>query len=142
MSRMKMRITPSEMFKVLGVETRIKIIELLKSSGPLGVKAIAEELSLTPSAVSQHLKILSHAGFVTKERQGYWIPYSLDEKALERCGGKLMEVCHCGCPDTSPPQKSRSKESDLAALLKYKEGLDKELQHVQKKISKLKTNTK
>jgi len=142
MSHMKMRIAPSEMFKVLGVETRIKIIELLKSKGPLGVKAIAEELSLTPSAVSQHLKILSHAGFVTKERQGYWIPYSIDEKALENCGGKLMEVCHCGCDEPVPPQKLKSKETELASLVKYKESLEKELQHIQKKISKLKTNTK
>lgn len=125
------------MFKVLGVETRIKIIDLLKSKGPLGVKAIAEELSLTPSAVSQHLKILSHAGLVTKERHGYWIPYSLDEKALEHCGNLLMEVCTCHCQGHSPPKKPKAEESDLASLVKYKERLEEELQHIQKRIARL-----
>ncbi len=68
---MKKKFAPSEMFKVLGVETRVKIIELLKSKGPLGVKAIAEKLSITPSAVSQHLRILSHE--VVYLRRDEWI---------------------------------------------------------------------
>ena len=78
-----MNIEPSEMFKVLGVETRVKIIDLLKSQGPLGAKKIAEMVGVTTAAASQHLKILKQAGFVRSERNGYWIPYSIDEKALE-----------------------------------------------------------
>jgi len=74
---------PSEMFKVLAVETRVKIIELLKSKGPLGAKNIAGLVGITPAAVSQHLKILRQAGLVRSERKGYWIPYSIDEEALE-----------------------------------------------------------
>ena len=31
-----MNLEPIEMFKALAVETRVKIIELLKSEGPLG----------------------------------------------------------------------------------------------------------
>ena len=52
---------PCDMFKVLGVETRIRIIDLLKTKGPLGAKKIAEVLGITPAAVSQHLKILKQA---------------------------------------------------------------------------------
>ena len=52
-----MDIEPSEMFKVLGVETRVKIIDLLKSQGPLGAKKIAEMVGVTTAAASQHLKI-------------------------------------------------------------------------------------
>jgi DNA-binding transcriptional ArsR family regulator len=139
---MRKRTHPSEMFKVLGVESRINIIELLKSRGPLGVKTIAKELNITPSAVSQHLRILSHAGFVTKERQGYWIPYSVDEKALESCGGMLMDVCHCGCREPSHAQKAPTKGDDLASLIKYKESLEKELKQTLKKISQLKKDKK
>ena len=68
-----MKIEPSEMFKALAVETRVKIIELLKSEGPLGAKKIAERVGITPAAVSQHLKILRQVGFVRSERNGYWI---------------------------------------------------------------------
>ena len=52
-----MNVDPAEMFKVLGVETRVRIIELLKSKGPLGANNIAERIGVTPAAVSQHLKI-------------------------------------------------------------------------------------
>jgi DNA-binding transcriptional ArsR family regulator len=52
----------AELFKVLGVESRIKILELLKHKGPLGANELSEKLGITPSAVSQHLKSLTHAG--------------------------------------------------------------------------------
>ncbi len=81
-----MNSDPTEMFKALAVETRVKIIELLKSEGPLGAKNIAGQIRVTPAAVSQHLKILRQAGLVRSERKGYWIPYSIDEEALENCG--------------------------------------------------------
>ena len=63
-----MNLEPIEMLKALAVETRVKIIELLKSEGPLGAKKIAELFGITPAAVSQHLKILKQAGFVRSER--------------------------------------------------------------------------
>jgi len=63
-----MKLDPSEMFKVLGVDTRVRIIELLKSKGPLGAKNIAELVGITPAAVSQHLKILRQSGLVRSER--------------------------------------------------------------------------
>ncbi|MEE8480050.1 MAG: metalloregulator ArsR/SmtB family transcription factor, partial [Desulfobacterales bacterium] len=71
-----MNIEPSEIFKVLSVETRVKIIELLKAQGPLGAKDIAATIGITTAAVSQHLKILKQAGLVRSERKGYWIPYT------------------------------------------------------------------
>jgi ArsR family transcriptional regulator len=139
---MRMKHSHSEMFKVLGVETRIKIIELLKSKGPLGVKNLAETLHLSPAAISQHLKILRHAGLVSKERQGYWVPYSIEEKALEHCGGMLMEVCACGCHDPSPPKKPKTDKASLASLIKHKKELEKELDQIQKKISQLEIHKK
>ena len=48
-----MLFEPAEIFKVLSVETRVKIIELLKTKGPLGAKDISETLGLTAPAVSQ-----------------------------------------------------------------------------------------
>ena len=76
----------AELFKVLSVESRIRIIELLKQRGPLGVGELAELLKITPSAVSQHLKVLRYAGLVRSERKGYWLPYEVDPVALDQCG--------------------------------------------------------
>jgi DNA-binding transcriptional ArsR family regulator len=95
-----MALNQAEMFKILGVENRIRIIELLKEKGPLGVNELSETLEITPSAVSQHLKILRHAGFVRNERKGYWVPYKVNEEALEQCQELLSKVCSCGCKGT------------------------------------------
>ena len=132
-----MRLAPCEMFKVLGVETRVRIIDLLKSEGPLGAKNIAEILGITPAAVSQHLKVLRQAGLVSNERKGYWIPYSIDEEALENCRSILNEVCTCGCKGTGRFKEQAITKASLAALMKHEEELEKNLQNVRAKISEI-----
>lgn len=133
---------PSEMFKVLGVETRVRIIDLLKSKGPLGAKNIAEVMGITPAAVSQHLKILRQAGLVRSERKGYWIPYSIDEKALEDCGRALNEVCTCGCRGTGKFREKELSVSSLKSLKRYKKELKNELRIVRARIKELESKKK
>ena len=132
-----MNLEPSEMFKVLSVETRVKIIELLKSRGPLGAKDIAAEMGITPAAVSQHLKILRQSGLVRSERKGYWIPYSIDEKAMENCRDILNEVCTCGCQGTGEFRKIELNNSSLEALKRYEKDLEDELRNVQQRVREL-----
>ena len=126
----------AELFKVLGVESRIKIIELLKERGPLGVIELSETLGITPSAVSQHLKILRHAGLVRSERKGYWIPYDIDPEMLEQCGGLLSEVCNCGCRGTCRARNVQLEkaEDDLALLMRRERELQEELEKVRARI--------
>jgi DNA-binding transcriptional ArsR family regulator len=130
------------MFKALAVETRVKIIDLLKSKGPLGAKKISELLGVTPAAVSQHLKILKQAGFVRSERNGYWIPYSIDEETLNDCREVLTEICTCGCQG---PGKLREKElidSSLESLKRYKQAIESELKTVSVRIKELESKNK
>lgn len=86
----------AELFKLLSVDKRIEIIEQLKK-GAMSVNALAEALGITQSAVSQHLRVLKAAGLVKDERKGYWIYYSLNREALEKCRQRLNRVCTCGC---------------------------------------------
>ena len=134
-----MKIEPSEIFKVLSVETRVKIIELLKGKGPLGAKNIAATIGITTAAVSQHLKILKQAGLVRSERKGYWIPYTIDEKAMENCRQILNEVCTCGCQGTGKFRESESERSNLESLKKYEEELRNELSTVRQRLKELET---
>lgn len=102
----------AEFFKLLSVDKRIDIIELLKKN-PMSVNAIAEALGVTQSAVSQHLRVLKSAGLVRDERQGYWIYYSLNLEALEECRKRLNRICTCGCtpaPETVKPSCGCSKK--------------------------------
>jgi len=132
-----MALYPSEMFKVLGVETRVRVVELLKSKGPLGVKNMAEVLGITPAAVSQHLKVLRHVGLVRNERRGYCIPYWIDEEALENCRRMLDEVCTCGCRGKGRVKRQEPRRVGLVSLMKYEEELQKKLEDVRERISEI-----
>ena len=69
----------SELFKVLGNESRLALVWLL-SAGPLTVGALADEAGLSQPLVSQHLRTLRQAGLVTSEREGKEIRYSLADQ--------------------------------------------------------------
>jgi DNA-binding transcriptional ArsR family regulator len=128
------RSQASEVFKVLGVSTRLKILEMLKDERPSPVKTIAGRLGVTPAAVSQHLKALKFAGLVSSERQGYWVPYSVNEEALERCCGILIQVC--ACPGDAEAARGGSSD-ELADLARRKRLLEKELQRVETRLESI-----
>jgi DNA-binding transcriptional ArsR family regulator len=129
-----MKQNPAEIFKVLGVNTRIRILELLKTEGPVGANYIADQLGITPAAASQHLKILKHAGLVRSERKGFRIPYSIDEEAMGNCHDALSEVCRCHCHATVKYGKHGMTPSNLDSLKKYKKELEEELRMIEQKI--------
>ena len=58
------------LFKALGSETRISILELLIEKGPMRMTAIAEELKITGGALTSHVKALNEAGILTIEQRG------------------------------------------------------------------------
>ena len=128
----------SEMFKALAVETRVKILELLKTQGPLGAKEIARLSGISPAAASQHLKILKQAGLVRSERQGYWIPYAVNPETLEKYRRLLSEVCTCGCQGSGQWQEKERRDTPLAAMEQYEQELQSELENVRQRIKELK----
>ena len=113
------------------------IIELLKANGALGVKEISNRLGITLPAVSQHLKILKQAGLVRSERQGYWIPYSINEEAMEGCREILNEVCTCGCQGSGRFKEKELSKASLEALKKYELELQNELNIVRGRVSEI-----
>lgn len=133
-----MELGRSEVFKILSVETRLRIIDLLKSRGPLGVTAIAGELGVTPSAVSQHLRVLHHAGLVDRERKGYWVPYSIDEEGLGSCCGLLIDVCTCDCGAPHHHGPKGPPEAQIEALTEYRRILKERIADLEKRIADLK----
>ena len=132
-----MRQDPCNMFKVLGVGTRVRIIELLKSKGPLGAKRIAQVIGVTPAAISQHLRVLKQAGLVNSERKGYFIPYKVDIRGLENCCHDLIEVCTCEPGSPTRIMVRRSRRTGVEELRKRKEWLEAELKAVTEKIDEV-----
>ena len=73
----------ARIFKVLSVETRVRIIQLLKGRS-LCVNALAKMLNITSAAVSQHLRVLRNTEIVTAEKRGYYVHYCLNKETLEK----------------------------------------------------------
>jgi ArsR family transcriptional regulator, arsenate/arsenite/antimonite-responsive transcriptional repressor len=126
----------AEVFKALSVPSRIGIVSLLKAHGPLPVKEIAETLGMTSPAVSQHLKILKGVGLVEAHRRGYWVPYALNTEALHDCCGHLIQVCACpNCSNDAAGDRGGSSEAEQ--LLRRREQLLAELQHIEVELEEL-----
>ncbi len=82
---MKLRTNePPAALRVLGNATRWQILCHLRQ-GPKCVNALTCRLKVSQPAVSQHLKLLEHAGLVRKERVGLQIHYGLVAERLDDC---------------------------------------------------------
>ena len=93
----------SSVVKALGAlaqETRLKLFRLLVVAGTEGLTPgqMAETLDVTPTALSFHLKELSHAGLVSTERDGRNIIYRADYGAMDTLLAFLTEECCQGRP--------------------------------------------
>ncbi|MEW5801230.1 MAG: metalloregulator ArsR/SmtB family transcription factor [bacterium] len=71
----------ARIFKILSVDTRLRIIQLLKDRA-LCVGALSAQIGISQGAVSQHLRVLRDADLVVAERRGYYIHYRLNEEVL------------------------------------------------------------
>lgn len=65
----------------LSDQTRLQILRLVAQQ-PRSTKEIADILNLSQAAISKHLKILKLAGWVTSERDSYYVMYSATKDPL------------------------------------------------------------
>ena len=72
----------SRVFKALSVDTRVRIVQMLKERN-LCVGALAARLGVSSAAVSQHLRILRDADLVVGEKHGYFVHYRLNPDTLD-----------------------------------------------------------
>ena len=81
----------AEGMKALSSEARIGILVLLRER-PLCAGGIAHRLQLSPSAASQHLRVLREAGLVQDCRRGNHVHYSLIAGRLEELSALLKDL--------------------------------------------------
>lgn len=72
----------SNIFKVLADEQRRQILQLLKD-GRLSAGEIAEKLSVTPAALSYHLKLLKGADLVMEYKSKNFVYYEINTSVLD-----------------------------------------------------------
>lgn len=73
----------SELFKIFGDSTRVKIINILIDA-ELCVGDIANRINASQSAVSHQLRILKASKLVKYHKEGNTIYYSLDDEHIKK----------------------------------------------------------
>lgn len=69
-------------FKALGDENRIHILQLLQN-GEICACKLLEELNITQPTLSHHMKILCDSEIVSSRKEGKWMHYSISAEGSE-----------------------------------------------------------
>jgi ArsR family transcriptional regulator, arsenate/arsenite/antimonite-responsive transcriptional repressor len=86
----------AELFKALADPARVRIVNLLATSGgPVCICDLIEPVGLAQPTVSHHMRKLLDAGLVEREQRGKWAYFSLKRDAVEKLAAvaDLKGVC-------------------------------------------------
>jgi ArsR family transcriptional regulator len=78
----------ARLFHALADPTRLRIVQLLRH-GERCVCDLTEAADAAQSRLSFHLKVLKDAGLLVDRRDGRWVYYQLQQKALDKLGSAL-----------------------------------------------------
>ena len=79
-------------FAALADNTRREIVLLLARKGELSATEICNQFSITPPAVSQHLKVLREAKVIHMKKQAQKRLYSIEESGINEIGEWLTDL--------------------------------------------------
>ncbi len=85
----------AKVMKTMSHPARLAIVELLLETGPLSVKSIYENLRLSQSNASQHLKALEDVGVLVSERDGKQILYRVLNTTVSKLLDCVQECVDC-----------------------------------------------
>lgn len=86
----------AELLRVMANEQRLLILCHLSAAGELSVSALGERMSLSQSALSQHLARLREDGIVSYRREAQTLYYRLANEKASRLLALLHDIY---CPD-------------------------------------------
>lgn len=106
-----------KIFKALADGSRLRILSALMDA-PKYVEIISERLELAPSTVSFHLKKLEDAGLVEKEKDQYYIVYSIKKELLDLPLSHWIKEEHSGSDEEAEREKAY-KDKVIDTFFKY-----------------------
>lgn len=71
---------PTQFFKCLSDDTRLRCITLLQKEGKLCVCELTTALALSQPKISRHLASLRQCGLLQDSRKGQWVYYQISAK--------------------------------------------------------------
>ena len=95
----------TKLFKALGDENRIQILRMLRGGEKCACELL-EELNISQSTLSHHMKILCDVGIVLAHKEGKWMHYSICCNCAKRAREIFQELLsvenipeHCTCEE-------------------------------------------
>lgn len=79
----------ARVFKAFCDENRLRILEMLSTGEKCACKLL-DDLRITQSTLSHHMKILCDSGVVQGRKEGKWVYYSISQEGAD-CARKLLE---------------------------------------------------
>jgi len=109
-------------FAALAQETRLAVVRLLVKAGEQGVAAgeIADEVGVSASNISFHLKELERSGLILQRREARSIIYAANYDVLRGLIAFLMDDCCGGRPEICAPALAPSCKPALKRTARRK----------------------
>jgi len=82
-------------FRALCDKSRLRIIDLIKD-GETCSCVLLEDLTISQSTLSHHMKILSESGLITCRKEGKYTMYSLSTNSIKEAITTLEEMLNAG----------------------------------------------
>ena len=77
-------ISDHRLLQAIAEPVRLRIVRQLAQLGPVCACDIAAGYAVSQPTISHHLRVLREAGWITGERRGTWIWYSIRPDAVAR----------------------------------------------------------
>ena len=84
----------ARVFKAIGDENRLQILSLLRN-GERCACELLEDLQISQSTLSHHMKLLCDAGIVVGRKESKWVHYHIDPDAsfdLQQLLGEILNM--------------------------------------------------
>ncbi|MGL4475336.1 MAG: metalloregulator ArsR/SmtB family transcription factor [Shewanella sp.] len=85
-------INPTQFFKCLADDTRLRCLMLIQQEGELCVCELTQALQDTQPKISRHLAQLRQCGLLLDRRQGQWVFYRVNPELPSWCLSVLAEA--------------------------------------------------
>ena len=81
----------AKIFKALDDEKRLQILDMIRG-GEKCACVILEDMQISQSTLSHHMKILCESGIVHGRKDGKWVYYSIDKEGSKRLARLLASL--------------------------------------------------
>ena len=81
----------ARMFKALDDEKRLQILDMIRG-GEKCACVILEDMQISQSTLSHHMRILCESGIVHGRKDGKWVYYSIDKEGSKRLARLLASL--------------------------------------------------